>query len=207
MTWNLESEDLTSGTPPGGARFDPVSIAFHWLTVVLIVVQYASLWLHEAAHHASNFAAAALTVHRSIGLVTWIVVVTRLVWRRYFADVPPFPADLPRFQQLIAKANEYGLYVLLLVQPVTGFARVLLRGQPFTLFLWQVPVLLAPNPDIRAMFVEAHEIGGQLLLFLIGLHAAGALFHRLVLRDGVLERMLPPKRAKLTPVLVKNRAE
>jgi hypothetical protein len=43
---------------------------------------------------------------------------------------------------------------------------------------------------------------------LIGLHAGAALFHRLVLRDGVLNRMLPriSTRTKLKPVLAKNNA-
>jgi superoxide oxidase len=209
MAKNLESENVASGIPPGDGRFDQVSIALHWLTVLLIVAQYGSLWLHEAAHHASNFAAASLSVHRSMGMVTWILAVTRLVWRRNFADLPPFPPAMPKFQQIIAKANEYGLYLLLLVQPITGLARVLLRGQPFTLFFWEVPALFEPDPAIRAIFVAAHEIGGNALLLLIGLHAGAALFHRLVLRDGVLERMLPriTERAKLTPALLKNEAE
>jgi superoxide oxidase len=209
MTRNSDSEHGAVGVEPGDGRFDQVSIALHWLTVLLIVVQYGSLWLHEAAHHASNLAVASLSVHRSIGMLTWIVAVARLVWRRHFADLPPFPPDMPKFQQVIAKTNEYGLYILLLVQPITGLARVLLRGQPFELFFWEVPELFQPNPAIRALFVEAHEIGGNALLILIGLHAGAALFHRLVLRDGVLRRMQPrlPERAKLTPTLAKSRTE
>jgi cytochrome b561 len=58
-------------------------------------------------------------------------------------------------------------------------------------FIWQVPALLAPDPAIRSLFQEAHELGAQALLALIGLHTGAALFHGLVLRDGVLQRMLP----------------
>jgi cytochrome b561 len=209
MTNNLESKNVASGIPPGDGRFDQLSIALHWFTVLLIIVQYGSLWLHDAAHHASNFAVASLSVHRSIGIVTWIVAVIRLVWRHSFADLPPFPPSMPKLQQVIAKANEYGLYLLLLVQPITGLARVWLRGEPFTLFVWAVPALFEPNPAIRTIFIEAHEIGGHALMILIGLHAGAALFHRLVLRDGVLQRMLPllPERTKLKPTLAKSRAK
>jgi superoxide oxidase len=209
MAKNLESENLTSGISQGDERFDQVSIALHWLTVVLIVVQYGSLWLHEAAHHGGGLAAASLSVHRSMGVVTWTVVVMRLVWRHYFAYLPPFPSSMPKLQQLVAKANEYGLYFLLLVQPITGLARVLLRGQPFELLIWQVPALFDHNDQMRAFFVEAHGLGAKALLALIGLHAGAALFHRLILRDGVLQRMLPrlPERTKLTPMMVKSRTE
>jgi superoxide oxidase len=54
-----------------------------------------------------------------------------------------------------------------------------------------VPALLTPDPAIRGLFQEAHELGAKALLALIGLHAGAALFHGLVLRDGVLQRMLP----------------
>ena len=85
----------------------------------------------------------------------------------------------------------------------------MLRGQPFDLFFWQVPALFEENDSIRHFLAESHEFGAKALLALIGLHAGAALFHRLVLRDGVLQRMLPrmSARAKLAPVLAKNDAE
>ena len=174
-----------------GARFDQTSIALHWLTVLLLVAQFASAWLREAVDHETGFAMVLLTMHRTTGGLTWIVVVARLVWRRYFADLPAFPQSMPKLQQSIAKANEYGLYALLLVQPITGLGNVLFHGRPFALFIWEVPALLAPDPAIRSLFVKAHEFGAKALVVLIGLHAGAALFHGLVLRDGVLQRMLP----------------
>jgi len=97
---------------------------------------------------------------------------------------------MPKLEQSIAKANEYGLYALILVQPTTGLGNVLFHGRPFELFIWEVPALLAPNAAICSLFVEAHEFGAKALIALIGLHAGAALFHRLVLRDGALQRML-----------------
>jgi cytochrome b561 len=172
-------------------RFDQTSIALHWLTVLLIIVQFTSAWLREAAGHETSFAATILTTHQTMGALIWIVGLVRLVWRHRFAYLPPFPQRMPRLQQWIAKANEYGLYALLFVQPITGLGNVLFHGRPFQLLIWEVPALLAPNPAIRSLFVEAHEFGAKALLALIGLHAGAALFHRLVLRDGVLQRMLP----------------
>ena len=172
-------------------RFDQTSIALHWLTVLLIIVQFTSAWLREAAGHETSFAAAILTTHQTMGAFIWIVGLVRLVWRHRFAYLPPFPQRMPKLQQWIAKANEYGLYALLFVQPITGLGNVLFHGRPFQLLIWEVPALLAPNPAIRSLFVEAHEFGAKALLALIGLHAGAALFHRLVLRDGVLQRMLP----------------
>ena len=210
MTKNSESTEVAVvAISREDDRFDQASIILHWLTALLIVVQFASIWAHEAVGHQSNLAAALLSLHRSAGVSTWIVVVVRLCWRRYFAYLPPFPSSMPKFQQIIAKANEYGLYVLLLAMPITGLLRVLLRGQPFELFVWEIPALLEPDPAVRSVFVQAHSIGAKALMVLIGLHAGAALFHRLVLRDGVLQRMLPrmSARAKLTPVFAGDDAE
>jgi len=210
MTKNLElAKDAAIESESSDDRFDQVSIALHWLTVLLIVIQFSTAWLQETVDHGSGLTMTLLALHRNAGVLVWIVGVCRLVWRHKFAHLPPFPASMPKLQQTVAKANEYGLYLLLLVQPVTGLGRVLLRGQPFELFSWEVPVLLQPDEPIRHLLVEAHEIGANLLLALIGLHVAAALFHRLVLRDGVLQRMLPrmAAQARLTPTLAKSDVE
>jgi cytochrome b561 len=172
-------------------RFDQTTVLLHWLTVVLITIQFCSAWLRGAVHHETTLAAAILTIHRTAGMLTWFIGLIRLVWRHSFAYLPPFPESMPRLQQTIAKANEYGLYVLLLLQPITGLCGTLFHGQPFQVLVWNVPALLAPNPEIRVLFVEAHEFGAKALIALIGLHAAAALFHQFVLRDEVLQRMLP----------------
>jgi superoxide oxidase len=192
MTKNLESaETLAAKAGAESGRFDQTSIVLHWLTVLLIVGQFTTAWLRETVDHESSFAVALMATHRTTGVLTWIVGLVRLVWRHNFAYLPPFPESMPKPQQTTARANEYSLYALLFVQPLTGLGNVLFRGHPFQLFIWEVPALLEPNPAIRSVFVKAHEFGAKALLALIGLHASAALFHRLVLRDGVLQRMLP----------------
>ena len=189
MSENIVTEDLRDAKPQSKAgRFDQLSITLHWLTVFLVVTQFTTAWL--LSQHGSD-ASALLFAHRSMGTLTWIVVAMRLIWRHGFAYLPPFPASMPTLQQRIAQLNEYGLYGLLLVQPLTGLGNTLFRGRPFALFAWQVPALFAPNKAAAQMFHSIHEFGAWGLLALIGLHAAAALFHELILRDGVFQRMLP----------------
>ena len=192
MINNFESADgpVVKAVARSG-RFDSTSIVLHWLTVLLIVGQFTTVWLHEVIGHGTGLGLELLATHQTMGTLTWTVGLARLVWRRRFAYLPPFPESMPKLQQWIAKANEYGLYALLLVQPITGIGDVVFHGRPFTLFIWQVPALLTPDAAIRRLFQEAHELGAKALLALIGLHAGAALFHGIVLRDGVLQRMLP----------------
>jgi superoxide oxidase len=193
MIENLESARGMVVVRPSakGGRFDPTSMALHWITVLLIVGQFTTVWLHEAVGHGTGLGLQLLAMHQTLGGLTWLVALARLVWRRRFAYLPPFPKSMPKLRQWIAKANEYGLYALLLVQPITGLGDVVFHGRPFMLFVWQVPALLTPDQAIRGLFQQAHELGAKALLALIGLHAGAALFHGHVLRDGVLQRMLP----------------
>jgi len=80
-------------------RFDQLSITLHWLTVLLIIVLFASAWAREAVDHDTRLASALMTAHRTTGVVTWIVGWVRLVWRYKLAYLPPFPASMPKLQQ------------------------------------------------------------------------------------------------------------
>ncbi len=190
MSDTIEDADPAHPAPARAraGRFDQVSIALHWLTVLLVLGQFASAWLVERE---IAWAEVLQLAHRSLGVATWIVVAARLAWRRLFADLPPFPAGMPRLQQGLAKLNEYALYLLLLVQPLTGLASLLFRGHPFALFARQVPALLKQDKPVAHALHAVHVWGAEALLVLIGVHAAAALLHGVVLRDGVLQRMLP----------------
>ena len=92
----------------GRRRFDSLTIGLHWATVALITGMFASAWALLASDR--EHAAILLNVHRSLGVVTWAVAIVRLAWRFSFAET------MPRAQQRFAKASEYGLYALLLLQ-------------------------------------------------------------------------------------------
>ena len=174
-------------------RFDAVTIDLHWATVALITGMFASAWLQLVSDH--ERAAMLLIVHRSLGVVTWALAIVRLGWRFSFAYLPPFPGTMPRVQQRFAKASEYGLYALLLLQPLTGLAQSLARGRSFMLFEWHVPKVMAGNKALTLLFHQIHTVSAWLLLGLIGFHVLAALFHRLVLKDEVLQSMLPWRHA------------
>jgi cytochrome b561 len=126
---------------PESERFEDISIALHWITALLIIVMFVTAWSREAVDHDTHLASALMTVHRTTGVVTWMVEWVRLVWRYYFACLPPFSECMPKLQQWIAKANKCGLYALLLVQPLSGLGNVLLRGRSFSSFIREMPAL------------------------------------------------------------------
>jgi len=180
-------------TPDDAADFirppyDRLTIFLHWTTLALVLVQLISAWVID--HGGSREAGAlALTVHRSSGSALWLVVAFRLIWRFSGMKLPPFPPTMSRLHIAGVHLSEYGLYLLLLAQPLTGLADTLLRGRPFALFVWTVPALLARDKPDAALAHLAHLAGAYALVALITVHALAALTHRFVLNDGILESM------------------
>lgn len=132
-----------------------------------------------------------LMLHRSAGVLVWSVTIVRFLWRASFARFPPFPENLPRPMEWAAKASEYALYALLVFQPLTGLAHSLLRGRPIDLLGATIPALLPRLLDLSGQFHELHKWGAWALAVTAGLHGGAALFHHMVLKDDVLESMLP----------------
>jgi cytochrome b561 len=177
-------------------RFDPVTIALHWATVLLLVVMFASIWGRGLIGEDSPAGAGLLTLHRSAGVTLWLVAFCRISWRLTFAMRPPLPASVSPLQARAAAATEGALYLLLLAQPVTGLMQTLARGRPFQIFVFEVPQTMARDQTRAMLFHQAHELSAWLLLGLIGLHVGAALMHGVVRKDGVLPTMLPRRRRR-----------
>lgn len=187
----MQVMDAAHAAPFDGVRtkFDALSMTLHWVTVVLVVAQFMTAWAID--HVEPTSAHLVLTVHRSTGVTLWALVVFRLLWRIAGMRKPPMPKTMGRSHKMGAELAEYGLYALLLVQPVTGFLDSVYRGRAFNIFFWELPAIVHRDRPHAALAHLVHEAGGYALAGLVGLHAAAALLHHFVLKDGVLLSMLP----------------
>ena len=113
-------------------RHRTLTIALHWITVLLIVTQFTLAILHDQVSDAEA-RRSVLTAHRSVGILIGLLVVGRLAWRLLGMRLPPFPASMTQWHQWGARLSEWGLYGLLLAQPATGLAASILKGRPFNL--------------------------------------------------------------------------
>jgi superoxide oxidase len=180
----------TTETNPRRLPFDDVTIFFHWVTVLIVLAMFTSAWLRSQSQD-DAFKSALLQIHRSLGVTIWFTTAFRYAWRLTNAKLPPFPEAMTETHRTVVRWSEYGLYALLLVQPATGMAATLFSGQPFALFLWRIAPLVQEDKALRVTFHLAHELGALALAFLIAGHAVSALIHHFILRDDVLEYMVP----------------
>jgi len=172
-------------------QYDPVSKAAHWLTFALVAAQFAIGWMMPEIGWGTE-PEGLIGVHLALGASLLIVVTFRLLWR--LTHRSPAPLSLtPKWQRWVAWLTHFGLYTLLVVMSLTGWASASAREWPVKAFgVIPLPALVAPHAKIGFVLGDRHAgILSWALLCLIGIHVSAALYHRFVKRDAVLQRMLP----------------
>jgi cytochrome b561 len=170
-------------------RYGSVAQFLHWAIVVLLVVQVT---LGKIAHELPLGLERLVMIarHKSVGITILGLALVRLAWR--WIDRPPPPPPMPRWQELAARLNHGALYALLFALPLTGWLMSSAANRPASWFgLLQLPDFIAPDPGLKELFMEVHELLVNVLFVLAGLHVAAALKHQFIDRDGLLQRMLP----------------
>jgi len=179
MSWNNSA-----------SRYGSLSIGIHWLMLLLFIAVYACIELRVLYPKGSDLREALKTWHFMLGMLVFVLVWLRLV-ARLSGPTPGIRPEPPNWQQLSAKLLHLALYVLMIAMPVTGWLLLSATGKPIPFFGLQLPALIGENKELASQLKEIHEVGGTIGYYLIGLHAAAALYHHYFVRDNTLSRMLP----------------
>lgn len=170
---------MTTAPLPTGRKhgYSSTQIALHWTVAALV----AANWLlggameraFEALHEGGAEAGVAVPMggaysHIAIGLAVLLLMIGRLI-ARVRRPVEVAPESPHRLLATVARINHLTFYALLLMIPVLG-AIAWFGGSEAAGGL--------------------HKLGVTVLLALIAVHVAGALFEHFVLKDGVIRRML-----------------
>lgn len=171
-------------------RYTATAIALHWLIFVLIACGF-SLAVYMVDLPLSPQKLKFFAWHKWIGVTVFLLALARAGWRLTHA-APPWEASIPLWQQRAAAAMHVVLYSLVVIIPLTGWLYSSATGVP-TVYLGVVhlPDLVAKDKALAELLKTVHVTLNYSLLVLVAIHAAAALQHHFVARDGVLWRMLP----------------
>jgi cytochrome b561 len=169
-------------------QFAAISRLLHWTMAVMVltmlgvgVAMVASL----ADYHVL------VSIHRPLGIAILMLVVVRFV-NRCLNRPPPFPATMSRAERLAATASEYTMYGLMFFLPLVGWGMLSAARNPIVLFgPVHLPFIVLHDPMLYAVLRKAHTVLAYLLFLTILAHVGAILFHTLIVRDGMLKRMVP----------------
>ena len=171
-----------------GSHYDPLTQAIHWLSLIAIAIAFVIGVLLDDLPR-GPVKTQLVNLHASLGVLVIALTAVRLGWRA-FAATPPSTG--PSFMQLAASAMHLMLYAVILAVPISGILMMAAKGRSFAVFgVLSVPPLMATDRAFGELLEETHELLSYLMLVLIGLHSAAAVFHQVILKDGALTRMLP----------------
>jgi cytochrome b561 len=172
-------------------RYTRIAMLLHWLMALLIVAAFAMGLVMTSIPGFTPAKLRYFSWHKWIGVTVFALAVARLLWR-HFNPPPPHPASVPAWQNHAATAVHWLLYVLVFAVPVSGYLYTLSAGVPVNyLGIWNMPVFMAPDAELKPVLREVHFWINMLLAALVTTHAGAALKHHFIDRDSVLRRMLP----------------
>jgi cytochrome b561 len=179
-----------NATPGAPQHYSSTAKWLHWLMALIILgmipIGVIMGRMKEGPAQDQMFA-----LHKSFGAVILGLAVLRLAWR-LINGAPPPAATLTKFERIASGAVHHGLYLLIFIMPLLGWAGTSAYGAPLSVFgLFELPAILPKNEKLSEALFVGHFIGAVVMTLLVGAHIAGALMHGLIKRDGVLQRMLP----------------
>ena len=181
---------MTAAVTPPAERYTATAIALHWLIFALIACGFA-LAVYMVDLPLSPQKLRYFSWHKWIGVTVFMLALARVAWRLAH-PAPAWETQFPLWQQRAATAMHVVLYLLIVVIPLTGWLYSSATGVP-TVYLgvMRLPDLIAKDKALAELLKSVHVTLNYTLLVLVAMHAAAALQHHFIARDGVLQRMLP----------------
>lgn len=160
-------------------RYALPQILVHWLAAlaILFLLVTGTLVLADLPNTAQKIGN--LRIHALIGGLAGLLVIARIVMRKRLPAPPPVPGEK------LARLGHVALNLVILLLVVSGAMLMLQSGALDALFGNGV------LPEDFRQFTprKIHGLASRLAMGLIALHVLAALYHQIVVKDGLLSRM------------------
>jgi len=158
----------------------------HWLMAAMVL---SMLFIGVAMVTSMPDYHRLVSIHRPLGILILILVVIRFINRK-LSRLPPFPPTMSSQERRIAHASEILLDTLMFVLPLIGWGMLSAGSYPIVMVgSLHLPPILPANQMLYAFLRKTHTILAYLLFATFLAHFSAVLFHTLVVRDHLLDRM------------------
>ena len=170
-------------------KYTYTAIGLHWIITVLVLTLFALGWymadLPKGSERSWFFA-----THKSIGLTVFALALMRIGWRLRHRP-PALPNSVSAWRRRMATAAHRLFYVVIFVQPISGYLSSSFSGYKTQYFGIPLPHWGWKDPALNDLFHDIHVANSILFAALIVIHVAGALSHLFKPGDHLFRRILP----------------
>jgi cytochrome b561 len=171
-------------------HYPATSKLLHWL-VALCVLATAPVAISMTRIAEGPTRDMLYNFHKSLGVTILILMILRLI-NRLAVGAPIADPGIEPWQKAVSSFVHTTLYVLLLAMPVVGYIANSAFGAATPFFgLFELPAIVGKDEALAATLFYIHGWVGWIVILLVLTHVGAALYHYLVRRDNVLQRMLP----------------
>ncbi|MBF0219297.1 MAG: cytochrome b/b6 domain-containing protein [Gammaproteobacteria bacterium] len=157
-------------------RYRTPQIVIHWLVAALTIflVATGTFILAEMPNTAEKIMN--LRIHLIVGALTALLVVVRIILRKRMPAPPT---------EKLVMLGHMALNLVLLLMAMSGMVLALQSDLFAALFAG------AALPEDFEVFTprQIHGLGASLVMVLVAIHVAAALYHQLIVKDGLMARM------------------
>lgn len=171
-------------------RYGHVSLLIHWLVAITVYGMFAlGLWMVSLGYYDSWYHQAP-EIHKSIGIILFIVMLFRVIWR--FISPPPKPLpSYSRVTKISAAIVQILIYILLFSILISGYLISTADGQAINVFDWfSIPAIFTGQAAQANTAGEIHLYLAWSVVLLSVLHALAAFKHHFFDADFTLKRIL-----------------
>lgn len=190
-------------------RYTKTAVILHWLIAIGIFAMFALGWyMSELPKDAPKQIAYDLfdwgiytwqlaeeasprtfyfNLHKSIGVTLLGLIIIRVLWRITHRP-PALLSSYKAWERKLATGTHHVLYLLMIAMPVSGL--IMAVSSKYGVKWFGIDFIGGlDNTPLREAFKEVHETIGAIILLVLILHILGALKHKLIDKDGTMERM------------------
>ncbi len=169
-------------------RYNGFARLLHWVIAVLMAGMYLTDQVRGFYERGAPGRDWWLGAHASMGITIFALTVLRLIWRLASKAPAPIPGSL--LMHRAAQLGHLTLYLATFGLPLSGFLRYASTGRDLLLYGSTIASPFGNSAMLRNIGESLHNgFWTNLLLVLLGLHIAAALYHHLILKDETLRRM------------------
>ena len=168
-------------------RYHPLLVTLHWLMAIALIVALAmGTFVLKEIPNTSAEKIIALKGHMSVGVIILILTLMRLVVK-IVTQKPDKSLTGNAFLDKLGVGVHHGFYLFIILMASSGIGIAIQAGLPDIVFGGSA--LPLPKDFFEYPPRIGHAIVAKVLMLLIVLHIAGALYHQLKFKDKLISRM------------------